>query len=255
MTQPTIIITGEPTWASDVQDALADEYRVHQQPETNGYMNAIIESLAALVLVDGADDEWGTWTSVPKSSPATRRVPIVLVTDTIERETARKQGADLTMSADDLLGGLTDLLDNHARLPDPQRQEQLDCDCAEPLPERAREGIRMFNEGQYYKQHDLFEEEWMETESPVRDLYRAILQVGVAYFQIERGNYRGAVKMLQRSVQWLVVLPDECQGVDVKKLREDSFRVRDELERLGEDRFDEFDSALLQGVEWTPTDA
>ncbi|MCI0350288.1 MAG: DUF309 domain-containing protein [Acidobacteriales bacterium] len=108
--------------------------------------------------------------------------------------------------------------------------------------------MRKFNAGEYYKQHDLFEEQWMKTTGPVRDLYRAVLQVGIAYFQIERGNYRGALKMLQRSVQWLVVLPDVCQGINVKKLRDDSFRVRAELERLGETRFAEFDKALIQGV-------
>jgi hypothetical protein len=84
----------------------------------------------------------------------------------------------------------------------------------------------------------------------VRDLYRAVLQVGVAYYQIQRGNYRGALKMLQRSVQWLVVLPDRCQGINIARLREDSFRVRAELERLGEMRFSEFDHSLLRGVEW-----
>ena len=75
-----------------------------------------------------------------------------------------------------------------------------------------------------------------------------MLQVGIAYFQIERGNYRGAIKMLQRSVQWLLILPDTCQGVDVKQLREDSFKVRAELERLGEDRLDELDRSLLKKV-------
>jgi hypothetical protein len=49
-------------------------------------------------------------------------------------------------------------------------------------------------------------------------------------------------------VQWLVVLPDVCQGIDVKKLRDDSFKVRAELEHLGEDRLDEFDMSLIKGV-------
>jgi len=55
----------------------------------------------------------------------------------------------------------------------------------------------------------------MATSGPVRELYRAILQVGIAYYQIERGNHRGALKMLLRSVQWLAMLPDRCQGIDV----------------------------------------
>ncbi len=158
----------------------------------------------------------------------------------------------MAITPDELESNLLKLINDIARLPDPEKMKQLDCDCREALPKLAQEGIRKFNAGEYYKQHDLFEEQWMATESPVRDLYRAVLQVGVAYFQIERGNYRGALKMLQRSVQWLVILPDSCQGINVKKLREDSFRVRAELERLGEARLDEFDKSLIQGVDYQP---
>ena len=85
-----------------------------------------------------------------------------------------------------------------------------------------------------------------------RDLYRAILQVGVAYYQIERGNFRGALKMLQRSVQWLHLLPDQCQGIDVAQLRRDSYRVRAELQRLGPDGLAEFDRGLLKCLRWQP---
>jgi predicted metal-dependent hydrolase len=94
----------------------------------------------------------------------------------------------------------------------------------------------------------LFEAQWVEEQRPIRDLYRAILQVGVGYHHITRRNYRGAVKTLQKSVQWLLMLPDTCQGVDIKQLREDSFRVRTELERLGAARIHEFDMRLLRPI-------
>jgi len=146
------------------------------------------------------------------------------------------------------MNDLQQLIADFARIPDPESMAQLACDCAEPLPDLAQQGVEKFNAGEFYKQHDLFEELWMETESPVRDLYRAILQVGVAYYQITRGNHRGARKMLLRSVQWLTILPDACQGVDVKALREDSYRVRAALESLPEDRINEFDLSLLPPV-------
>lgn len=253
MAKPTIIITGTPTWAQAATDQLAEAYTVIHQTKPDGYINAIIESLAAMVLIDGAADDWVTWSSVPKSSPATRRVPILLVSDEPDvHENAEANGADYVLSQADLLADLPQLVRDKGRLPDPEREEQLACECLEALPQLAEEGVSKFNAGAYYEQHDLFEEQWVNTEGPVRDLYRAVLQVGVAYFQIQRGNQRGALKMLQRSVQWLVTLPDECQGINVAKLREDSFKVRAELERLGEQRLDEFDQTLLKDVEWTP---
>lgn len=249
MTHPTIIIAGQPTWADSLAEALAEAYAIVQHVDQKGYMNAIINAHAALIVVDGEDPQWRIWTSLPKASPATRRTPILLVADrSAIRAEAAGVGADVVVARSRFLKAPAPLIERHAKRVDPALLAQLDCDCQETLPELAREGVRQFNAGAYYQQHDLFEEQWVNTDGPVRDLYQAILQVGVGYFQIQRGNYRGALKMLQRSVKLLWGLPDVCQGVDVRQLREDSSRVRAELERLGEDQFDQFDMALIKGV-------
>lgn len=251
----TVIFAGSPDWAQQARAALPAGYQLLKRTELAGYGRQLVETRAAMILVDGALDDWQRWTSVPKSNAATRRIPVILVSEDAEqRSQAPKAGADFAFAPSDFLREFPRLLREVARVPDPAILAELQDDCQGALPPLAQEGVRKFNAGEYYKQHDLFEELWMATESPVRDLYRAILQVGVGYYQIQRGNYRGALKMLQRSVQWLLVLPDECQGVNVKKLREDSFRVREELERLGEGRFHEFDPSLIQGVEWQPGD-
>lgn len=247
--KPTLVIIENPFWANVVSEQLPD-YTIRHQTQIQGYINSLIETQAAMILIDSDTENWSQWVSTPKVSPATRRIPIILISGNPDiRASAALHGADLALSAEELLKNLSKIITDYARLPDPEKMEQLDCECQDALPELAREGLKKFNEGQYYAQHDLFEEQWMKTESPVRDLYRAILQVGIAYYQIERGNYRGALKMLQRSVQWLLILPDVCQGINIKKLRDDSFRVRAELERLGEARFAEFDKSLIKDIE------
>ena len=121
-------------------------------------------------------------------------------------------------------------------------------ECDEPLPPEAIEAIARFNRGEYYKQHDLFEALWMRETRPIRDLYRAILQVGIAYYQLERGNWDGAHKMLLRSIQWLVPLPDVCQGIDVGAIKRDAAAVRAELERVGRDGLAAFDQDLIKPI-------
>jgi predicted metal-dependent hydrolase len=225
-------------------------YNFQEQASLEGYFKELIELRPALILVDARLENWRMWLTTPKISPATRRIPILLVSDDAQiRAEAAVHGADYSLSLGDFAAKPLEYLGDYARIPDSKMLETLDAECQDDLPPLAQEGIRKFNAGEYYKQHDLFEEQWMATETPVRDLYRAILQVGIGYFQIERGNYRGALKMLQRSVQWLMLLPDVCQGVNIKKLREDSFRVRAELERLGEAGFGEFDKGLIKQVE------
>lgn len=249
MSKPILVITGNPPWLDNLHDLLADAYRIDHYTTRATYVSRLVDDLVALIFVDGDDADWRFWTATPKSSPASRRIPIFLVS-TQPHPDALASGADMTLTPDDLLRDGRKLAHDFARVPDPERMAQLDCECAEPLPELAQQGVEKFNAGAFYKQHDLFEELWMATDGPVRDLYRAILQVGVAYYQIQRGNHRGARKMLLRSVQWLAVLPDACQGIDVKALRDDSYRVRAELEKLAEDEIDQFDHALLQPVKF-----
>jgi predicted metal-dependent hydrolase len=117
--------------------------------------------------------------------------------------------------------------------------------CAEPLPPEAEEAIHLFNTGEYFEQHEVFELLWRAEPRPIRALYQGILQIGVGYLQITRGNLRGALKMIQRGQRWLAPLPDHCRGVDVAALRADAARVTRELQRVG---LDGFDQTLLQPV-------
>lgn len=248
MDKATLIFVTQNNRFDNLKDQLTD-YALVTIDEPGNYMNTLIETRSAMILINGEHPEWESFTTAPTTSPATRRIPIVVVTDDDDqRAKASVIGADLTFSFADINKQIIKIVDDYGRIPDPERTKQLDCECDEPLPQLAIEGVKKFNAGEYYPQHDLFEEQWMETDGPVRDLYRAVLQVGVAYYQIERGNYRGALKMLQRSVQWLSVLPDVCQTINVAQLRDDSYAVRAELERLGEDRLDEFDRSLLKPV-------
>jgi predicted metal-dependent hydrolase len=132
--------------------------------------------------------------------------------------------------------------------PDDAWREELSRDCDCELPAAAHEAIAMFNAGEYYEQHDLLEALWMETKSPVRQLYQAILQVGVAYYQIEQGNRRGAIKMLSRALRWIDFLPDSCQGVDVAQLRSGAEALRTVLLQTGEDALATIDRALFLPV-------
>lgn len=249
MSNPTIILAGSPTWESDLRHQLTDGYHLISYTDTTHYVTRLADDHAALVLVDGDADNWRFFTTTPKISSATRRVPILLIADSDEsRSAALGAGADLALRPTEMLTQLSSLMTDYARVLDNSTADQLDCECQEALPPLAAQAVEKFNAGEYYPQHDLFEEQWMHTTGPVRDLYRAVLQVGIAYYQIERGNYRGALKMLLRSVQWFALLPDVCQGIDIRQLREDSYAVRAALEKLDPADIATFDKSLLKPV-------
>jgi CheY-like chemotaxis protein len=236
MDTPLIALIGSPPWADEATRLAASAgCRLVDFAERSGYLARLADEQVALILVDGQYPDWQHFTTSPKVNAATRRIPVVVVSsDDDQTLEAYAAGADLVLSPAELSARLGRVIADYARIQPEDVVARLADQCAEPLPERAHEGIEQFNIGEYYHQHDSFEELWLEESGPVRELYRAILQVGIAYFQVTRHNPRGAHKMILRSIQWLNILPDVCQGVDVVRLRVDAMRLRDYLESLPE---------------------
>jgi predicted metal-dependent hydrolase len=198
---------------------------------------------------------WADWVAALKSSPATRRIPVLAFgphTDLDLRAQALDAGCDVVVAKSRLVTGLPELVEKYARIVD---YGGLEGDCAGDLSPLAAKGVALFNAGEYFEAHEELELAWMEESGPVRELYRGILQVAVAYLQITRQNYRGALKMFLRLRQWLDPLPDVCRGVDVARLRSEALAARAALEALGPDRLAEFDRSLLRPVVLRPISA
>ena len=60
---------------------------------------------------------------------------------------------------------------------------------------RFQQGVELFNAGEWYAAHDLFEELWHETADPERRSLQGILQVAVAQLHLQRGYRRGATSL------------------------------------------------------------
>ena len=88
----------------------------------------------------------------------------------------------------------------------------------------------------------------MNTSSPERDLYQGILQIGLGYFQISQGNYRGALKMFKRGQRNLEPLSETLLGVDITKLRADARIVEEAIRHLGPSQLNELENDLIKPV-------
>jgi uncharacterized protein len=120
--------------------------------------------------------------------------------------------------------------------------------CDGELPTLVWTGIRLYNRGDYFAAHEELELAWRAEKNPVRELYRGILQVGVAYLHIQRGNYRGAVKMLRYAKGWLAPFPGMCRGIDVAQLRSDALRVETVLLATPPEGLPGFDPSLFRPI-------
>jgi uncharacterized protein len=120
--------------------------------------------------------------------------------------------------------------------------------CEGSLSSLALKGIDLFNQGLFFEAHEELELAWREERGAIRDVYRGILQVGLGYYHILRGNYPGAIKMFQRCRNWLTPYPSPCRGIDIEHLRQDYQRAESELIRLGPERIIEFNRAFIRPV-------
>ena len=247
-------------WIEDTavlgKDLLATEQEGYSE-QVRGQTGQLFIMLAdwqpALLIFDLGNKSipWQSWMPMLKSSPATRRIPILAYgphTDVEVMNAAKSSGADAVLARSRFTSDMPQLIEKYVRIPN---YESLTETCQEALSPLARNGLEMFNLGEYYACHDDLEEAWRQDKGPGRDLYQGILQVAIAYYQIERNNFRGAMKMLLRLRQWLEPLPPICRGVNVEKLLQDIQIVQAALVALGEESMEEFDKTLFKAIEFT----
>lgn len=206
---------------------------------------------ARLVIVDSSAENvpWMEWVRAAKDDPSTEAVPILAFgshKDVDLRNRALGAGVDRYMARSNFSEGLTEIVAAAVR-------ETTADPCSEPLPEGVQRGIEEFNAGQYFEQHETLELVWRAELRPIRDLYRGVLQIGVACLQVERGNASGALKMIDRAVKWLQPFRPMCQGIDVDRLLADAAHLREAIERAGVDQVDRVDRRSFPRIHLTAT--
>lgn len=204
------------------------------------FVKAAKDYSPVLALVDLATPgDWAGAIAQCKQGPRGKQLPIYAFGSHVDVETlraARKAGADHAWARSKMMEELVDLVAQHIH-----HSQNHPKGWDEPLPELARLGIEQFNHGEYFEQHESLESAWRAEPRAVRELYQGILQVGLAFLQIERGNWAGAVKMFRRGLPRLERIPPVCQGVQVTALLQAAQAIQREIVALGPDRLAEFD--------------
>ncbi len=244
---PVLLIAADPELRALLESAavILDRRVVDSIDPTRDPVAQMADLQPALIVIEAA--ALPIWLAEVRASPATRRLPILIVG---EPETNAARLDDLHLADRITPAELRATLPNalHDRLRAVDAGGTLIAACAEQPSELALRGLHEFNTHAYFECHETLEVAWNAEPGPVRDLYRVILQVGLAYYQIERANYVGALKMFLRTMQWFDGLPDQCRGIDLAQLRADAAAARAHLEALGPARIAEFDRGLLKPV-------
>lgn len=108
-------------------------------------------------------------------------------------------------------------------------------------PAYLDEGLRLFNEGEYFLAHETLEEHWIEADEAERDFYQGLIHLAVGFHHHERGNRRGAASQFRKALRRLERYPDRHDRVDVatvKSFLRDAPRRIERGEELGQLRLE-----------------
>jgi predicted metal-dependent hydrolase len=85
--------------------------------------------------------------------------------------------------------------------------------------ERLAAGIRLFNQGNFFEAHEVWEEIWKRAEGEEKIFYQGMIQAAAALVHVQRRNYPGAISLYLKSRPKLDRVPASWMGVDMGQFR------------------------------------
>ncbi len=230
-----------------IRQAGGRAFTIDACPTTNTALDVIDSQMPVLILIDlSTPCDTGEIIARCKLRPNSTQIPIYAYGSHVDADSlksAQQSGADFAWPRSRMMRELETVVHQHVNQP----IRYVD-GWDDELSASAQAGIVEFNKGDYFEQHELLEEAWLQEPRAVREMYQGILQVGVAFFHIERDNWAGAVKLFRRGLPKLRGLPNVCQGVQLGEFYRAAMDIYLEVEALGRSGLAEFDTSRLPKV-------
>lgn len=107
-------------------------------------------------------------------------------------------------------------------------------DVALPPDESLAEAQRLLDSGRAFHAHEVLEGTWKAAAEPERELWRGLAQLAVGVTHAQRGNARGAARLLGRGAARIATYEaDPPHGIDVSGLLSWVREVTDQIAREG----------------------
>ncbi len=85
---------------------------------------------------------------------------------------------------------------------------------------RYLEGIRYFNDCEFFEAHEVWEDLWADVQGEPRKFYQGLIQAAVCLHHFGNGNIRGARKLFHSSRKYLEPYGPSYLGMDVERFLE-----------------------------------
>ena len=105
------------------------------------------------------------------------------------------------------------------------------------------EGLRAYEEKDFFEAHEVWEELWSEYYLVDRTLIQGLIQLAVSFVHLGNGNLNGAKSLLNKSAEKFSSFSGVHRGINIDNLKKQIMEIKNEYEQLM--TVDEFDWAHI----------
>ena len=91
------------------------------------------------------------------------------------------------------------------------------------------EGVNHFNRREFWEAHESWETIWLAAETDVEQFLQGLIQIAAAYHHVQRGTYRGAIRLFEAGLRRLSGFPPNYCGIDRSGVEQAARRDREWL--------------------------
>ena len=76
------------------------------------------------------------------------------------------------------------------------------------------DGITLFNTHRFWHAHEAWERDWLVAEGDEKLFLQGLIQLAAAYHHVQRGTFRGGIRLFDAALAKLEPFPTDYAGVD-----------------------------------------
>ncbi|MDP9192951.1 MAG: DUF309 domain-containing protein [Acidobacteriota bacterium] len=92
-------------------------------------------------------------------------------------------------------------------------------------------GVALFNEHQFWHAHEAWEEIWLGATGDEKVFLQGLIQLAAAYHHVQRGTFRGGVRLFDAAMRKLERFADGYRGIDRAEAVSAAIRHRGKIAR------------------------
>jgi predicted metal-dependent hydrolase len=80
--------------------------------------------------------------------------------------------------------------------------------------ERLARGVAQFNDAEFWNAHESWETIWLAARDPEKLFLQGLIQLAAAYHHVQRGTFRGGVRLFDAAFEKLSSFENGYRGID-----------------------------------------